>query len=345
MRLKPLLIAGCLVLSVVAIAAGTTWYKYRQYLDTPISVHEKRSLIVEKGMYYNALLDKLSAEHVIKTPFYLRLYGRLRPEMTRIRAGEYEMTPGMTPRQLLQKLITGDTLKYHFTIIEGTRFSELRHALEERPEMTHTLDQLSDKELEKQLGIDAPSLEGQFLADTYQFERGMSDLDLLRRAHQQLTQTLTELWQKRQAKLPLKTPYQALILASIIEKETGQPDERPKISGVFVRRLEKGMRLQTDPTVIYGMGDRYDGNLRKRDLHRPTPYNTYVIRGLPPTPIALVGPAALSAAVHPAPGKALYFVAKGDGSHAFSETLAEHNAAVAKYQLKRRRDYHSSPGQ
>mgnify|MGYP000117690741 FL=1 len=202
---------------------------------------------------------------------------------------------------------------------------------------------LSNQEIEKLLGLEATShLEGQFYPDTYNFHKGDSDLDILKRAHNRLKTILGEEWAARQKDLPLESAYEALILASIIEKETGVPEERPEIAGVFVRRLQKKMRLQTDPTVIYGLGDNYQGNITRKHLRQDTIYNTYRISGLPPTPIALVGRAAIHAALNPKPGKSLYFVAKGDGSHYFSATLEEHNKAVRKFQLKRRSDYRSS---
>jgi UPF0755 protein len=201
--------------------------------------------------------------------------------------------------------------------------------------LQQTLSGVDSEELMTLLGLPGEHPEGKFFPDTYQFTRGMTDLEFLRRAQRKMDQELAAAWAKKADDVPLKDPYEALILASIVEKETGQADERPQIAGVFARRLEKGMKLQTDPTVIYGMGEKFDGNIRLKDLREDTPYNTYVHTGLPPTPICMPGRDALHAAVDPAPGKAIYFVAKGDGTHAFSTTLTEHNAAVRKYQLKR----------
>jgi UPF0755 protein len=340
------LIQALLVAVLMAGAAGIwLWNDYQRFLNTASPLPESRTFTIKKGTYFNTLVAQLEAESVIDKPLYLKLAARLEPHLARIKAGEYVLDAGMTPRAMLEKFSRGDTLKYHFTIVEGMRFSELRAALAQETGLVQQLPDMSDAQVLEALALDAPSPEGLFLAETYQYEKGISDLDLLRRANRHLEQVLQEAWASRRESLPLASPYEALILASIVEKETGVPEERPRIAGVFVRRLEKGMRLQTDPTVIYGMGDAYDGNIRRRDLRTPTPYNTYTIDGLPPTPIALVGPDAIHAAVQPEPGEWLYFVARGDGSHQFSKTLREHNRAVAKFQLKRREDYRSSPEQ
>lgn len=344
--LKRRLLLGFVTLLVAALLlAALLWNRYQNFLHSPLPIQNSLVFQVDKGMYFATLAKKLEQQGLIDDGRWLRLLARLEPNLTRIRAGEYELQPGITPRQLLELFVSGNTVRYHFTLVEGTSFAELRAALAKAGDLVQALPELSDQQLLDALGSDAASPEGLFLAETYQFERGMSDLDLLRRAYAELQTQLDRAWAERDPALPLKTPYEALILASIIEKETGQPSERPQIAGVFIRRLQRGMRLQTDPTVIYGMGDKYRGNITRRDLQTPTAYNTYVIDGLPPTPIALVGPDAIAAALAPAGGKALYFVAKGDGSHQFSATLAEHNAAVARYQLNRRSDYRSSPGQ
>ena len=225
--------------------------------------------------------------------------------------------------------------QYPFTIIEGTTWRELRTRLETAEFLEHRISGMSDEAVRSALGIPWPSLEGAFLPDTWFASRGETDLALLGRAWRALRKVLDEAWASRAPDLTLKTPYEALILASIIEKETAVPEERPMIAGVFIRRLQRGMRLQTDPTVIYGLGEAFDGNLRRRDLRRDTPWNTYTRKGLPPTPIAMAGRAAIHAALHPAPGEALYFVATGDGRHVFSRTLGEHNRAVRRYQLKK----------
>jgi len=253
----------------------------------------------------------------------------------KLHAGEYALPVGITPRQLLAKMAAGEVIQHHFTIVEGWTFALLREALARDAGLKQTLAGIDDASLMRTLGApDAPP-EGWFLPETYSYVKGMSDVDLLRRAHDAMRKTLDKLWAERAPNLPLDAPYQALILASIVEKETARAEERPQIAGVFLHRLKIGMRLQTDPSVIYGLGAAYDGNLHKRDLDTDTPFNTYTRAGLTPTPIALPGAAALHAALHPAATDALYFVARGDGSHEFSATLDAHNAAVAKYQLHR----------
>lgn len=344
MLIKRLLIVLLVVLVLVTGAFYWGWNDYQRFMSRPANVQDEQVFKIEKGTYFKSLSDKLEQESIIDKPLYLRIASRLEPGLTQIKAGEYRLNAGESVRDLLLKFSRGDTLKHHFTIVEGTRFSELRMALAGEARLVQRLPELSDDALMEELGLEAPSPEGLFLAETYQFETGMTDLELLARANDHLEQTLNKAWAERSAELPLDSPYEALTLASIVEKETGVPAERPRIAGVFVRRLERGMRLQTDPTVIYGMGEAYDGNIRRSDLRKPTPYNTYTIDGLPPTPIALVGPDAIHAALNPEAGEWLYFVAKGDGSHQFSKTLAEHNRAVAEYQLKRKQNYRSSPG-
>ena len=261
-----------------------------------------------------------------------RLLQKLEPRL--IRAGEYHLSPGLLPGGWLDKLAAGDVIVHHFTIIEGWTFRELREALVGEPLLESPQTGLGDAELMSLLGHTEQNPEGRFLPETYQFTRGDSDMDLLNRAWNAMDTALAETWENRRELLPLDSPYALLTLASIIEKETGLAHERARISGVFIRRLEKGMRLQTDPTVIYGLGAAFDGDLRYRDLERDTPYNTYTRNGLPPGPIALAGKAALQAAANPAKGEELYFVAVGDGSHHFSKTLEEHNRAVDRYQRR-----------
>jgi UPF0755 protein len=254
----------------------------------------------------------------------------------RIQAGEYLLVEPMTPRTLLQKLASGDVVRYRFTLVEGWTVRDFRAALAKAPYLRHDSADWPQAELMPRLGRGRVPAEGRFLPETYFYTRGSSDVGMLKRAADAMDRALSSAWESRDPDLPLDSPDQLLTLASIVEKETGVPGERPRIAGVFVRRLERGMRLQTDPTVIYGMGSAYDGNIRKRDLETDTPYNTYTRDGLPPTPIALPGVAALAAAAHPDKGNALYFVARGNGEHYFSATLEEHNAAVRKFQLKRR---------
>ncbi|GAA0785499.1 endolytic transglycosylase MltG [Marinobacterium sediminicola] len=334
--------SGLLVLMVVG-ASLWLFQQLERTLEAPIPLNEPQVLEIEQGTWFRKFAVQLEQRGIVQSHLWLRLAAQFNPEVTAIKAGEYQIEPGMSLRQLLDNVVSGKTISYTFTLIEGTTYKQLRQSLLSNDQLKHELGDMSEALLLDQLGSDAPSVEGLFLAETYHFTRGMTDLQLLQRAHEDLKQVLEEAWSRRAKDLPYKTPYEALIMASIIEKETAVPAERGQISGVFVRRLKRGMRLQTDPTVIYGMGERYKGNITRADLRRPTPWNTYVIDGLPPTPIALVGRDAVEAALNPVDGKSLYFVAKGDGSHHFSNTLQEHNRAVRQYQLKRRADYRSSP--
>lgn len=332
------------LLVAVAVVVGG-WKSLQSYLDTPLNIDQPEIVLVEPGSSFRKVGNELANRGLLEKPDWLAFFIRIQKVGHMLKAGEYQLEPGVTPRSLVVQLIEGKSVAYNFTIIEGSTFKELRASLKDNQQIKQTLADYSDSQIMNLLGLKDKHPEGMFLADTYQFQRGMSDLDLLRRANQLLKDELEKAWQNKAEKLPYKSSYEALIMASIVEKETGLSSERPEIAGVFVRRMYKGMRLQTDPTVIYGMGDNYKGNIRRKDLRQPTPYNTYTIDGLPPTPIAQVGREAIHAALHPNDGKALYFVAKGDGSHQFSATLQQHNAAVRKYQLKRRSDYKSSPGQ
>ncbi|PSB76926.1 endolytic transglycosylase MltG, partial [Photobacterium damselae subsp. damselae] len=270
-------------------------------------------------------------QDIIPASQWYRWIGHVEPELLQLKAGSYLVEPKMTLQQLLTLIGSGKEHQFSITLVEGERFSEWLKELQQAPEMQHETVGLSEAEIAKALNIDTNKLEGYMLPETYNYTAGMSDLDILKRAHNKLESVLENAWQGREKDLPLKTPYDVLIMASIIEKETAVDSERDVVSSVFTNRLEKGMRLQTDPTVIYGMGDKYDGNIRKRDLTTPTPYNTYVIFGLPPTPIAMPSKASILAAVHPAQTQYLYFVANGKGGHTFSKTLAEHNRAVRQY--------------
>lgn len=335
---------GLLVVSMLLlVGAALVGYDYKRFLEAPLPIGPDHLLHIEKGSSYNALLRQLERDGIIPDQLYMKLYGRLSGLAGKIRAGEYHIPQGATPLMLVDTLVDGKPVQYGFTIIEGSTFKELQQQLAGHEVLQQQIADKSSSEVAALLGLSSTSPEGLFMAETYSFERGASDLDILKRAHSLLQQTLDDAWAQKAEGLPYKSAYEALIMASIVEKETARPDERPRIAGVFVRRLQRGMRLQTDPTVIYGMGDAYQGNIRRADLLRPTPYNTYVINGLPPTPIAMVGKAAIEAALNPADGSALYFVARGDGSHQFSDTLAAHNAAVREFQLKRRKDYRSSP--
>ncbi len=342
--LKKIVLLLVLIVTVGALALGYGYKLQQQKLNQPLAVESERSLMVERGTWFGAFARQLAEEGLIDDPLWLRIEAKLNPSITQIRAGEYRLEPGMSLRQLLERVLAGDTVDYSFTFIEGMNFRQLMMALASSEVLEQRAAEMTEAELLAHLGSDEEAIEGLFLAETYHFERGMTDLQLLERAHADLNAFLQQAWEGRTKGLPYASPYEALIMASIIEKETGVPDERGKIAGVFVRRLERGMRLQTDPTVIYGMGERYEGRITRADLRRPTPWNTYVIDGLPPTPIALAGREAIRAALNPEEGSALYFVAKGDGTHQFSNTLQEHNRAVREYQLQRRAGYRSSPG-
>jgi UPF0755 protein len=259
----------------------------------------------------------------------------LQGRTTRIRAGEYRVLPGITPQGLLDQLVKGEILLHPLTLVEGWTFRQVRGAVADHPAIHQTLTDLADDDVMAALGVPGLSPEGQFFPDTYLFPRGTSDLKLLQLAHHRLQAELEAAWAARQSDLPLKSPAELLTLASLVEKETALGSERPQIAGVFLRRLRLNMPLQTDPTVIFGLGMAFDGNLKRADLQMNHPYNTYRMIGLPPGPIALTGRAALAAAAHPAPGEALYFVARGDGSHVFSSTLEAHNRAVNCYQRNR----------
>lgn len=340
------LFALVIVLVVCTVAAGyALWWDMQRYMNAPLALtQDVPSYELKRGTGFSQLVDSLAQEGSITHPLYLKLYARINPAVAAIKAGEYSIEASLSPVALLAKLVNGDSVRHYVTIVEGTTFGQLRSLLNEQGELLKlTLKDKSDREILALLGAKVEHPEGLFLAETYQIERGTTDLALLQRSYTGLQQALEKHWQSRDEKLPYKTPYEALIMASIVEKETAVPQERPLIAGVFVKRMNIGMRLQTDPTVIYGMGERYKGNITRKDLQRPTPYNTYTIDGLPPTPIALVGEDAIKAALNPDIQKWLYFVAKGDGSHQFSASLAEHNRAVRAYQLTRKQDYRSTP--
>ncbi|WP_242671914.1 endolytic transglycosylase MltG [Stutzerimonas kirkiae] len=336
-----------MLLSLCLAFAGTgalfVAWKQTQALEQPLSLEAEQLLDVRPGDTPNRIFLRLESEGLLRDAFWLRVYWRLNPPAQALHSGEYRLLPGMRVRDMLGLWQRGEVVQYSLTLVEGWNFRQLRTALEAQPKLEQTLAGLSDSEVMERLERAGLHPEGRFFPDTYRYTRGFSDLELLEKAAERLERVLDEEWRQRAEGLPYDEPYDALIMASIIEKETGVPHERGEIAGVFVRRIRLGMLLQTDPTVIYGMGEAYQGRITRADLRRPTPYNTYTRAGLPPTPIAMVGREAIHAALHPADGKSLYFVARGDGSHVFSETLAEHNRAVREYQLKRRADYRSSP--
>lgn len=289
------------------------------------------------GSALRSATRQIAESGVPLSEFHFNLMARIAGKGTHIKAGSYDIAQGATPWEILQKITSGEMLLAEVLLVEGWTFAQMRAALDAIAELRHDTRGMSDADIMARLGAPAgTSAEGMFFPDTFLFAKGESDLKILSRAHRLMQKKLQQTWDARGEGLPYKTPYEALILASIVEKETGDPSERPTIAGVFGNRLRIGMRLQTDPTVIYGMGDRYKGNIRKTDLETDTPFNTYTRAGLPPAPIAMPGLAALRAAVNPAKTNALYFVARGDGSHQFSRTLDEHNRAVTRYQKKGR---------
>jgi UPF0755 protein len=336
-----LLFEGAVVMAGLLLALAG-WLQ-REALQQPLQLEHELLLEVPAGASPALMLDQLERQGVLQGAFWLRQYWRFNLAEESLHRGEYSLKPGMDARQLLDLWRRGEVVQYQLTLVEGWNFTQVRAALAGQEKLQQTIAELSDEELMAELGWPGKHPDGWFFPDTYRFVKGMRDVDLLRQAGLRQQQVLAEEWQKRADNLPYSDPYEALIMASLIEKETGVAAEREEIAGVFVRRLGLRMRLQTDPTVIYGLGKRYQGNLTRAHLREPTPYNTYVISGLPPTPIALAGREAIHAALNPADGRALYFVARGDGTHVFSNTLAEHNKAVREYQLKRRSDYRSSP--
>jgi UPF0755 protein len=319
---------GLLVLAAAALAGAAAWW-----LQQPLPLARPTvELSIEPGDNPREVAEAWVAAGVQAHPRLLFEWFRLSGQARRIRAGSYEIEAGTTPRTLLAKLVQGDEQMERVRFIEGWTLRELRAQLARAPHLKTTTAGLSAEQLMVALGAPGVVPEGRFFPDTYVYSRGVSDLTVLKRAHRAMERHLAEAWAARAPDLPLKSPQELLTLASIVEKETGRAADRGQIAGVFVNRLRIGMPLQTDPTVIYGLGEAFDGNLRKRDLQTDTPWNTYTRMGLPPTPIALPGLASLRAAVRPEPTQALYFVARGDGTSAFSRTLAEHNAAVNRYQ-------------
>jgi UPF0755 protein len=304
-------------------------YFAQQPLALPATPFE---FTVQPGQSLRQVARHLTQAGLLQEPYRFVLTARLLEKTTSIKAGDYELTQALPPTQLLDKMIRGEVKQVSVTFIEGHSFAQMRKVLDEHPDLTHTTKALPEAELLSLVGASEQHAEGLFFPETYRFHKGASDVEILKRAYQDMQTHLARLWQTRDAGVPLKTPYEALVLASVVEKETGRAVERPQIAAVFVNRLNINMRLQTDPTVIYGLGETFDGNLTKVHLKTDTPYNTYTRSGLPPTPIAAPSLGALQAALQPAKGPWLYFVSRGDGTHFFSSTLAEHNKAVAQYQ-------------
>jgi len=320
-----------LFISVILVAASA------YYVTSPLITPElPLDFSLQPGSTLKSAAAQLKKAGVLEDAQVFVLLGRGMGLAGQIKYGNYQLTKPVSMYELLQIVSKGRVAQSDLTIIEGWTFKQLREALNAAPKLRHDSLTLSDADILQKIGAAEKHPEGLFFPDTYNFPSGSSDLALIKRAYQTMQRHLQDNWQSRDKNLPLETPYQALILASIVEKETGQKKDRTMIASVFVNRLRKGMMLQTDPTVIYGMGDKYDGNIRKRDLLKDTEYNTYTRYGLTPTPIALPGKESLQAALHPASSDALYFVARGDGSSQFSSTLIDHNKAVQRYQLKQK---------
>ena len=324
-------------LSITILLVVWGWSSYQNALEQTLVIeNESLDYSIKAGSSLSSVIYDLANKSIIKKPRYLLWYARLNGLSNKMKTGNYRLAKSNTAQDFLDDIFTGKVIQFSLTVIEGWSFNQLLDALNTHPQIKHTIADKTKEEIMNNLGLEGIHHEGQFLPDTYNFPKGLTDIEFLKRAHISLMSILKKEWDNREVGLPYNNSYEALTMASIVEKETGLASERKQIAGVFIRRLEKRMRLQTDPTVIYGMGDKYKGNIRKKDLQKDTPYNTYRRPGLPPTPIALPGRDAIHAALHPEEGNTLYFVSRGDGSHQFSSTLKEHNNAVIKYQLKGR---------
>jgi UPF0755 protein len=338
--MKRLMPAVLIVLLLTSAVLAGLWHQYQQFLQTPLQIDNSGlTIMVEPGTNIRSVVAKLEQRGVTRSDWRWRLLGRLKP--VTIKTGEYELSPGLLPPGLLELLASAKVASYRFTIVEGWSIKQLLDALGLDPVLQHRVETTAD--LEGLPGLPPDNPEGWFLPETYVFVRGDTDLQILRRAYTAMLENLETVWAGRDVGLPYETQYELLIMASIIEKETSLESERADIAGVFVRRLQKHWRLETDPTVIYGMGESYQGNIRRKDLRMDTPYNTYTRHGLPPTPIAMPGLASLQAAAHPANGDAMFFVANGQGGHTFSSTLDAHNEAV-KNLIKQSRVKIPKPG-
>lgn len=335
-RLRPSLIA-CAVALVVSVGAGIAAADVFRFLHSPLDNVGDDGIVyrVEPGTPVADIARELTERGIIEHPLYLRLAARVTGAARRIQAGEYRIEPRLTPYRLLAKLEQGQVIQHSITIIEGWTFDRVRRALRDHDALRVELADRSPQQIMDALGYPGQHPEGRLFPDTYSFPRGTSDREILERAYQRMETVLAQAWADRVEGLPLDGPYEALILASIVERETAVASERRRIAGVFVERLDRGMRLQTDPTVIYGLGDDYDGDITYEHLRTDTPYNTYTRAGLPPTPIAMPSKASIEAAVDPESRGELYFVSTGEGEHVFSKTLEEHREAVDKYQLNR----------
>ena len=323
--------------SIVLVIVFYFSAKIYSEMHSEITLSQPENIIFSRGSSIRTLVNQLTEKDFLQHKNYFLIWGKINRQETRLQAGEYVISPGMSLAQLLDDMVAGKVVQHEIALIEGFTFRQVLKIIQQHPKITLELENLSDDEIMKALGHEGEHPEGRFYPDTYYISRGITDTELLKRAYKRMQDILEQEWQQREENLPFKTSYEALILASIVEKESAVAAERPLIAGLFVNRLRKKMRLQTDPTVIYGI-ENYDGNIRFRDLRKDTPYNTYTRSGLPPTPIALAGREAIHATLHPDKTKYLYFVAYGDGSgrHVFSTNLQDHEKAVDKYQRKKR---------
>jgi UPF0755 protein len=329
--IKTFVTLGLAALAIAVIALGFSWNSYKtQKLPLPQTPIDFK---VAKGTGIKQVAASLNAKGIKVSPSWVWLVSRLRGDSGQIKAGTYRLTDAVTLEALLNKLVAGEVILSEIRFIEGWTFAQMRKAIDQNPEIKHDTKGLTEAEILKKIGATETKAEGLFFPSTYPFSPGGSDLDVYKQAYNLMNKTVASVWQNRPANIPLKTPYELLTLASIIEKETGREADRDKVAAVFVNRLRKGMMLQSDPTTIYGMGEQFDGNIRRKDLRTDTPYNTYTRAGLTPTPISMPGKASLAAAINPAPINALFFVARGDGTSEFTDNLTDHNRAVAKFQL------------
>ncbi len=322
-----------ILIGLTLVGAAAAGYYVVRWQQSPLAVDGRELIVIERGEAFAHVAGRLHHRGVVDHPRLWTWLARLSGEARRVQAGEYEILAGDSPARVLRRFVDGDVVTYDVKLLEGWTAMQAVSELARHPALTHSLEGVTVLTLLDVLGLPGGHAEGMFFPDTYHFVRGDSDADILRRAYVRMQSVLEEAWEGRDAGLPYESPYEALIAASLIEKETGREGDRPLISQVFALRLQRGMRLQTDPAVIYGLGDRFDGDLRRADLRAPGPYNTYRNRGLPPTPIALPGARSIHAALHPAEGEYLYFVSRGDGSSKFSVSLDEHEAAVRRYQM------------
>jgi UPF0755 protein len=325
-----------LTLLFISFTAGWAWMDYRAALETPVVKVNPVVIEIVKGDSITRIAEKLAEQHLKVSSFWFKVIALRKQAAAKLKTGEFEFAVGLTLPEIIDQIAAGKTRQHSITFPEGWTFTDILNALNSNPNIEHTLKDASPDAIRARLGIQENHTEGLFFPDTYFFEKNMTDVSLLKRAYGKMQAVIQEEWPQRSAGLPLDSPYEALILASIIEKETGADHERPLIAGVMTRRLKNDIPLQTDPTVIYGMGANYQGNIGEQDLKNPTPYNTYQIKGLPPTPIAMPGRKAIRAALHPDTGNSLYFVAKGDGTHVFSSTLQDHNHAVELFQKQKK---------